>query len=188
MHIFLHQDYEQVDFSVTGKSQLFYISLKIGTFQPKFDKTHVVQHSQLLCDAMQEDIDNLEFVQCVDFEFIVLLRSNGTKYLPIFDGSPEEISNSKAYVGIATAERQLGLSTICLKDNLFHENKLGREVELQNSHIVLLESPHDVMQVSTFIAHLGLGSEFVDWYPDAAWVPDGHLLIDLLPRTVNRVR
>ena len=35
---------------------------------------------------------------------------------------------------------------------------------------------------------LGLGSELVDWYRDARSVPFGHLLINLSPRTNDRLR
>ena len=175
--------------SETGKSQLIYNWLKIGTFQPKFDKIYFFyQHSQPLYDVMQKEIENLEFVQGVNFEFIDSLKNNGTKYLLIFDDSCEEICNSKAFVDIATAGRHRGLSTIYIKHNLFHQSKLGRDVELQNTHIVLFKSPRDVMQVSTLSAQLGLGSELVDWYRDATSVPFGHLLIDLSPRTDDRLR
>ena len=75
----------------------------------------------------------------------------------IFDNSCEEITNSKAFVDIAFAGRHRGLSTIYIKHNLFHQSKLGRDVELQNTHIVLFKSPRDVMQVSTLKAKLGLG-------------------------------
>ena len=44
------------------------------------------------------------------------------------------------------------------------------------------------MQVTTIGTHLGLGSELVDWYWDATTVPFGHLLIDLLPRTDDKLR
>ena len=44
------------------------------------------------------------------------------------------------------------------------------------------------MQVPTVSTQLGLRSELVDWYRDAAFVPFGHLLIDLSPRTDNRLR
>ena len=44
------------------------------------------------------------------------------------------------------------------------------------------------MQVSTLSAQLGLGSELVDWYRDATSLPYGHLLIDLSPRTDDRLR
>ena len=132
--------------SETGKSQLLYNWLKIGTFQPKFDKIYFIyQRSQPLHGVMQKEIENLEFVRGVGFEFIDSIKSNGTKYLLIFDESFEEIFNSKAFVDFATAERHRGLSTIYIKHNLFHQSKLGRDVELQNTHIVLFKSPRDVV-------------------------------------------
>ena len=106
----------------------------------------------------------------------------------IFDDSCEEICNWKAFVDIATAGSNLGLSTIYNKHNLFHQSKLGRDVELQNTDIVLFKSPRDVMQISTLSAQLGLGKELVEWYRDATSVPYGHFLIDLSPRTDNRLR
>ena len=113
---------------------------------------------------MQKEIENLEFVQGVSFEFIDSFKNNGTKYLLIFDDSSEEICNSKVFVNIAYAGRHWGLSTIYIQHNLFHQSKLGRDVELQNTHIVLFKSPRDVMQVTTVSTQLGLGSELVDWY------------------------
>ena len=44
------------------------------------------------------------------------------------------------------------------------------------------------MQVTTLSTQLGLGSELIDWYRDATSVPFDHLLIDLSPRTDNRLR
>ena len=175
--------------SETGKMQFFYNWLKNGTFEPKFDKIYFFyQHSQPLYDVMQKEFENLEFVLGVNFEFIDSLKNNGTKYLLNFDKSCEEICNSKAFVDIATAGRHRGLSTIYFKHNLFHQSKLGKDVELQNTYIVLFKSPRDVMQVTTLSTQLGLGSELVDWYPDATSVPFGHLLIELSPRTDDRLR
>ena len=175
--------------SETGKLQPIYNWLKIGTFQPKFDKIYFFyQHSQPLYNVMQKEIENLEFVQGVNFEFNDSLKNNGTKYLLIFDDSSEEFCNSKAFVDIATAGRHRGLSTINIKHNLFHKSKLGRVVELQNTHIVLFKTPRDVIQVTTLSAQLSLSSELVDWYRDATSVRFGHLLIDLSPRTDDRLR
>ena len=168
----------------TAKSQLTYTWLKIGNLQPKFDKIYFFcQLSQPLYDVMQKECENLEFVLGVNFEFIDSLKNNGTKYLLIFDESCEEICNSKAFVEFATVGRHRGLSTIYIKHNLFQHSKLGRDVELQNTHIVLFKSPRDVMQVTTLSTQLGLGSELVVWYRDATSVPFGHSLIDLSPRT-----
>ena len=137
---------------------------------------------------MQKEIENLEFVQGVNFEFIDSLKNNGRKYLLIFEDSCEEICNSKAFVDIATAGRHRGLSTIYIKHNLLYQRNIGRDVELQNTHIVLFKSPRDVMHVTTLSTQLGLGSELVDWYRDATSVPFGHLMIDLSPRTDDRLR
>ena len=154
----------------------------------KVDKMYFFyQHSQTLYYVMQKEIENFEFFQGVNFELIDSLKNNGTKYLVICDDSYEEIGNSKAFADIATARRHRRLSTIYIKNNLFHQSKLGRDVELQNTHIVLFRSPRDVMQVSTLSAQMRLGSELVDRYRDATSVPFGHSLIDLSPRTYDRL-
>ena len=44
------------------------------------------------------------------------------------------------------------------------------------------------MQLTTLSTQLGLGSQLVDWYRDATSVPFSHLLIDLSPRTDDRLR
>ena len=111
---------------------------------------------------MQKEIENLEFVRGVNFENIDSLKNNRSKYFLIFYDSCEEIFNSKAFVVLATTGRLRGLSTTFNKRNLFHQSKLGGDVELQNFHIVLLKSPCEVMQVTTLTTQLGLGSELVD--------------------------
>ena len=40
---------------------------------------------------MQKEIEKLVFVQGVNFEFIDSLKTNGTKYLLIFEDSCEEV-------------------------------------------------------------------------------------------------
>ena len=115
-------------------------------------------------------LDNLEFVQGVHFEIIISLKNNVTKYMIIFDNSCAEICNSKEFVNIATAGRHRGFSTIYIKHNLFHQSKLGRDVELQNALIVLFKSLRDEHQVATLGLQLGLGSTLVDWYRDATSV------------------
>ena len=102
--------------SDSGKTYLIHECLKVGTFQPKFDKSYFFyQHLQPLSDVMQKEFDNLEFVQGVHFEIINSLKNNGTKYLLIFDDSFAEICNSKKFVELATAGRHRGFSTIYIK-------------------------------------------------------------------------
>ena len=196
-----HQDYEQVIFY--KKSSLYFfgwsfrnskIAVYLQVANNWNNSTKVwqgilfYQHFQPLYDVMQKEIENLEFVRGVSFKIIDSLKNNGTKYLLLSDNSCEKICSSKAFVDIATAGRQWGLSTVYIKHNFFHQIKLGRDFELQNTHIVLFKCPRDVMQVTTLSTQLCLGSEVVDWCRDATSVPFGHLVIDLSPRTDDRLR
>ena len=140
-----------VDSSKTRKSQFINNCLKIRKFQSKFEKScFLYHHLPAFYDVKQMEIDNPEFVQGVNVEFIGSLKNNGIKYLLIFDKSRVEICTSKAFVNIANAGRHRGLNTIYIRHNLFHQSKLGRDVEIQNTHIVLFASPRDVMYVSWF--------------------------------------
>ena len=137
---------------------------------------------------MLKKIEYIEFIHGVNFDFIDSLEKTGTKHLLIFDDSCQQICNSREFETIAVAERFRGLSTIYIKQNLFHKSKLGRNIELQNTHIVLFKSPRDVLHVDRLSVQLGLDLSLVDWYKDATSVPIGHLLIDLSPRTDDRLR
>ena len=107
------------------------------------------------------------------------LPDNRTKYLLMFDDTCEEgISNSKQIVKIVTAGRQRGLNTTYIKHNLFHQSKLGRDVELQNTQKVL--SRRDVLQINTLSQQRGLGSQLKEWYQDAKSIPYGRMVIYLL--------
>ena len=164
----------------TGKLQLIPIRQKNGTFHSKFDKIDFFINIPNLFTIYAKEIENLEFVRGVNFEIIDSLKNNFTKYLLIFDDYCAESCISKAFVDIATARRNRGLSTVYSKHYIFHQSKLGRDVELQSTHTVLFKSPGDVMQVTTFSTQLGLGSELVESYREAASVPFGQGPIDLL--------
>ena len=184
-----HQDYEQVNFYKKIESlfhwlvppklenrSLFTIGQKLVHSNQSLTKyTFFYHYSQPLYDVMQKEIENLQFVQGVNFEIIDSLKNNNDLQF-------------KSFADIATAGRHRGPSTIYNKHNFFHQSKLGRDFELQNTHIVLFKSPRDVMQVTTVSTQLGLDPELVYWYRDATSVPFGHLLIDLSPRTDDRLR
>ena len=173
----------------SGKSQLIYQRLKKDAFQPMFANIlFFYQHLQPLYNVMLNEIENIEFVQLVNFDFIDSLENNGTKYLLIFDDSCHEICNSREFEKIAVAGRHHGLSTVYIKHNLVHQSKLGRDIELQNTPIVLFKSPRDVLQVGRLSVQLGLDLSLVDWYKDATSLPFGHLLFDFSPRTDDRLR
>ena len=172
-----------------GKTQLIFQMLENGTFHPQFDKIlYFYQHHQDIYDKMQSRINNIEFIKCIDFELIDSLPADGTNYLLIFDDSCSEISRCREFEKLATAGRHKKLNVIYIKHNLFHKSPLGRDIELQNTHIVLFKSPRDINQIQRFGQQLGLGKQFSKWYEDATNKPFGHLLIDLTPRTNDKLR
>ena len=71
---------------------------------------------------------------------------------------------------------------------MFHQSRLGRDVELHNTRIVLFKSLKDVLQIKTLGQQLGLGSHQKEWYQDATSVPYVHSLIDLTTKTVDSIR
>lgn len=175
--------------SGSGKTQLLLEMLVNGTFQPKFDKIfYFYQHYQPTYSIMLDTVKNVEFIKCVDFELIDNLPNDGSRYLLIFDDSCTEISRSKDFEKIATSGRHRNFAVIYVKHNLYHKSPLGRDIELQNTHIVLFKSPRDVNQISKFGQQLGFGSQFLNWYTDATSKPYGHLFVDLSPNVPDELR
>ena len=92
--------------SGSGKSFSIYQLLKNGPFYPAFDKIfYFYQHYQPLNDQMTAEIQNLDFVACLDFEMINSLPNDGTNFLSIFHESYEEYAKSENFDKVATAGR-----------------------------------------------------------------------------------
>ena len=171
-----------------GKTQLIYEMLQRNIFKPSFEKIlYFYQHDQNLFTEF-EKTQQIEFINGVDFELIKSLPNNNTKYLLIFDDSCDEICRSKDFQQIATAGRHRGLNVIYIKHNLFHKSPLGRDIELQLTHIILFKNPRDVQQVKKLSQQLGLGTELDVWYKEATNKPFGFLMIDLCPKTSENLR
>ncbi len=170
-----------------GKTQFVYNLLHFKIFQPPFDKIFFFyKHFQPIYQQMQHEFSNIEFLSCIDFQLVQELPSDGTNYLMIFDDSCVELLKSKEFEKIATSGRHRGISVIYIKHNLYHKSPIGRDVELQNTHIVLFKSPRDVLQISKLAQQLGVS--LIEWYKDATSKPYGHLLIDLHPQTLDVLR
>ena len=140
-------------------------------------------YSQQIYDFLPKEVENLNFVQGVNFEFIDSSKNKGPRHLLVFENADQKIRKSNKFVVIALAGSYRGLKTLYFKNKLFHWSKLCRDFELQKTHILLSESPRDEVQFRRLSARLRLRSELVYWYRNAALVPYGPFLIDLSPRT-----
>ena len=88
----------------------------------------------------------------------------------------------------ATAGRHRVWNTTYIKSNKIDQNKLDRNVELQNQHIVLFKTQRLVMETNTLSARMGLKLELVHWGQDKTAVLYSHLLFDMSPQTDARLR
>jgi len=170
-----------------GKTYMIFEMLRKNVFKPVFDKIiYFYQHDQSI--FRDNDLQNLEYIQGVNFEMINNLPADGTNYLLIFDDSCEEICRSKEFQMLATAGRHRKLNVIYIKHNIFHKSPLGRDIELQNTHIVLFKNPRDVNQIKVLAKQLSI-VELTDWYHEVTDNhPYGHLMIDLSAKTVEPLR
>ena len=118
------------------------------------------QYLEPLYDVIEKTC-NPELIQGVNIQVIDALKTNATKCSLLFDDSCGKICNSKAIVDKANGGKERGLRTFYFEHKLFHQSKLGRDVELESTHIVFSKPPRDKMRVGTFDALLGLGSKLI---------------------------
>ena len=172
--------------SETGKSQPAYSWLKIGNLLNKiWQNLHFLSTLATILRYFAKKNVNIDFFQGVNFVFVDSLINNGTRYLLNFDDSCGEICTSKAFIYNSAAGTHRALSAIYIEYTLLTQSTIGRDVELQNTQIVLSESPRDVMQVGWLNAQLSVGSELNSWCRDAMSVHYVHLLFSVSPRTVD---
>ena len=173
-----HQDYGQ--FNISKKACPYTIGRSAGDMKTAFhlqlaqnwkNSTKIWQNllfvSTLppILQFFPNEIENLEIVQCVIFENIDSLKKQRCKILVTnwqFMWRYLQVKNVYWY---CHCRKQGGLRNFYIEHNLFHRSRLGRDNELQTTHIVFFKTPHHVVQVSTVSAQMALGSELVDWYP-----------------------
>ena len=83
----------------------------------------------------------LGFIQRVNFESIDSLKPNSTKYLVDIDNPCENNCKRIYFAVLATNGTHGSLSTSYIGDKFFHQNKLGWDVETQNTRFFLQTSP-----------------------------------------------
>ena len=125
----------------------------IGTFQPNFDKIYFFVNSHRRFTILCKKVDNLEFIQVDDFEFIDSLKKQQYKVVVDFWRILWRFLKFKRiFFYEATTETHRWLSAIYIKEIFFHRSKLRRDVERQSKQNVFSKSPRVVMQLSTLSA------------------------------------
>ena len=104
-------------------------------FNPSLTKCSIIVNLiNLFKNKCKVKTSNLSKELTNDFELIENFSNNGKQHLLLFDGSCEEILNSKQFLKTATTGRHREMNAIYVKRNLFHQSELGRDTEVQNTH------------------------------------------------------
>ena len=157
-------------------------------FQPRHQSViFFYQHYQEAHENLKRDVAEIEFIHGLDFGLINQSFTHDGKKRLLNDFS-EELLRSKDFIWIATAGIHLGLHVLYIRHNLFHKSPVGRDVEVQLTHIVLFQSPRDINQIERHGQQLGKQKFLPLCYKDATSKPFGFLMIDLSPKTLDLLR
>ena len=172
--------------SGSGKTRLIFKMLASPTtFKPTLGKIYYFyEEYQHLFKEMQDKIEDIEFLPCLEFEMI----KNFENCLLVFDDSCEEIYQEKEFVKLAVSGRHKKVNCIFVKHNLFRQSKWSRTIDLNPTYIILFKSPPDVQQIDVFGRQLNNTEFFRDCYKKATNEPFGHFMIDFDPRTSDSLR
>ena len=97
--------------------------------QPKYDEIYFCyQHSQPLYDVLQQETENLEYVQGVKFEFIDSLKNNGTKYFYFLTIHVKRFAIQKRLLILRKMEDIVDLALFTLWTTCFIKANLGERL------------------------------------------------------------
>ena len=102
--------------------------------------------------------------------------------LIVFDDQMINASKDKWIVNLFTRDsHHRNLSVIYIVQNLFHQGKGSRSINMNSHYLVLFMNPRDKLQILTLAKQMYPGQTdfFLNQYEEAVKRPFGYLLIDL---------
>ena len=102
--------------------------------------------------------------------------------LIVFDDQMINASKDKWIVNLFTrGSHHRNLSVIYIVQNLFHQGKGSRSINMNSHYLVLFMNPRDKLQILTLAKQMYPGQTdfFLNQYEEAVKRPFGYLLIDL---------
>lgn len=141
---------------------------------------------------LEKDIcHKVQFIQGIPDNLDELMRRKCRK-LFIFDDLMNEVSNSDTISKLFTrGSHHTDTSVACLVQNIFHQGRAMRNINLNSHYIVLFRNPRDIHQVSRMASQMYAKNKsrfMVDAYKKAVSKPHGYLVCDLHPRTNENER
>ena len=91
----------------------------------------------------------------------------------IFDDSCEGIYQDKNFAKTAVTGRHRGNNCIFVKHDLYHQSKWSRTIDLNTTHIILVNSPRGTQQIEYLGRKLNKAVFLKECYTDSVAEPHG---------------
>ena len=114
--------------------------------------------------------------------------SNFQRHLLVFDDVFDKIANSLEFLNLVVSGRHKKQHVIFFKHNLYQKSSNSKTINLNLTHLLLLKSPRDVVQIDCLGRQSGDRDLLLSAYRSATEEPYGHLLIDLDPSFDENLR
>jgi hypothetical protein len=173
--------------SMSGKSTLIHNFLT----DPELVFEKVPQRIVYVYSSWQDSFDDLkhiEFVTDLDKVLDEDFFDPGKRNCLVLDDQMEEISsNAKASKLFTKFIHHKNISVFFLVQNLFRQGKSMRDITLNCQYIILFKSNRDVNQIKVLGNQIG-EKNLIQAYEKAIKVPYGYLLVDLHPKSNERLK
>ena len=127
------------------------------------------------------DIENVEFQKGLPTSDIENKYTENLPHLLIILDDLMDLVVKDDYIQslFTRGSHHKNITVIYVNQNLYHQGKCSRSINLNTQYYVLFRNPRDVNQISLFGKQLGLGSKLIEAYKDATSKRYGYLLVDI---------
>jgi hypothetical protein len=174
----------------TGAGKSFFVN-KLVKYQKllhtnTFDR--IVYVYSIMQDGYTELVDTIE-----NFELVTSIPddiSRGDRTLLILDDQMLELGDSKLVAQLFTKLRHNNISTIFVVQNIFHNSKYMRTINVNSQYIVMFNSPRDKNTLSILNRQIFPDKPkfLTEAFADATKEPYGYIFLDLKPSTNPKLR
>jgi len=142
-----------------------------GVYQSKFD-------------SLESEIPNLTLHHGLPSrEVLDELKSTEGHSLLLLDDLMDEICKSAEMCSLFTRDVHHGrISVIMMSQNVFHQSRYSRTINLNTSYLILMKTCRDLQQIHTLSRQMfpGAPKRLVEAYEDATQRPRGYLVVNNL--------
>ena len=113
---------------------------------------------------------------------------NFQRHLLVFDDVFDKIASSLEFLNLVVSARHKNQHVIFFKHNLYQKSSNSKTIDLNLTHLLLLKSPRDIVQIDCLGRQLGDRDLLLYAYRSDTEEPYGHQQIDLEPRCDENLR